>query len=294
MTVATHVWLNGTLTEAAAAHISVSDRGFQLGDAVFDTLRARRGVPIELGNHLARLRSGLSAMEIALPFDNAAIERAIGELLRAEGWDGKEPPGDAVVRITVSRGEDPSRSPVPSTTTVPTVAIQAWPHRPDPRAERGLRVIVSSVPHDPASPMAAIKTTSRADFVYARLEAVRANADDAIFLTPDGRVTEATTSNVLAIRNGVCSTPGLGAGLLAGTTRTWLIEHSADLGLSVEERDLRLDDLLESDEVALCASVSGITPVVAIDDRSIGGGHPGPFVLALRESRERWIDHLSL
>jgi len=293
---ASHVWLNGRLTPSDEPHLSVYDRGFQIGDGVFEALRARRGVPIEFAGHMARMHRSLDAMGFELGFDDGDISTGIAELLAAEGWDGLEPPGDAAVRITVSRGYDPSRNILGGAGGTATVAIQAWPF--DGASARdlaeGKRVIVSVIRRDPSSPIAGIKTTSRAELVYARLEAERAGADDAIFLTPDGRVEEATTSNVLLIRGDVCATPRLGTGLLAGTTRAWLVEHAGDAGLRTSEEDLRLDDLYAADEVALCASIGGVLPVIAVDGRPIGNGKPGPRTLALREARERWIDAVSI
>ncbi|HEX7611332.1 MAG TPA: aminotransferase class IV, partial [Candidatus Limnocylindrales bacterium] len=100
---ATHVWINGDLLPSDSTHLSVYDRGFQLGDGVFEALRARRGVAIELAGHLARLHGSLGALAIELPFGDDDVAAGIAGLLAAEGWDDVEPPGDAVIRITVSR-----------------------------------------------------------------------------------------------------------------------------------------------------------------------------------------------
>ena len=293
---ASHVWLNGRLLPSSGPHLSAYDRGFELGDGVFEALRARRGVPIELPGHLARLHASLDALSFELPFGDEIVAAGIADLLAAEGWDGVEPPGDTAVRITVSRGFDASRSLVPSAGGSASVAIQAWPYKPpaDRVLREGERLITSVVRRDADSPISGIKTTSRAELVYARLEAQRAGADDAIFLTTDGRITEATTSNVLLIRGDVCATPRLGTGLLAGTTRAWLVDHGDAVGLSMVERDLRLEDVYEADEAAVCSSIGGVLPVVSLDGRPIGGGAPGPRTIAMRAARESWIDGLSL
>jgi branched-chain amino acid aminotransferase len=290
-----HVWLNGRLVPSDVPHLSAYDRGFQLGDAVFEAFRARRGVAIELAGHLSRLHSSLASMAIEIPFKDADLERGISDLLGANGWDGMEPAGDAAIRLVVSRGYDVTRSVVPHTGTA-TVVIQAWPFSPPSAATlaNGLRLITSVVRRDPNSPISGIKTTSRAELVYARLEAERADADDAIFLTTDGRVTEATTSNVLLIRGDVCATPRLGTGLLAGTARAWLVEHGGGVGLEMTEQDLRIDDAFAADEAAICSSIAGIVPVASLDGRPIGTGRPGPRMLALRSARETWIDAHSI
>jgi branched-chain amino acid aminotransferase len=306
--IASNVWLDGRMLASDAAHISVYDRGFQLGDGVFEALRARRGVPIELAGHLARLHGSLAALAFEIPFDDDTIEAAISELLEAEGLDGigspngresshgDEPPGDAVIRLTVSRGFDPTRGVAPRAGGQATVAIQVWPFLPPPaRAlEQGERFITSCVHRDSDSPISGIKTTSRAELVYARIEAERAGADDAIFMTTDGRITEATTSNILLIKGDVCATPRLGTGLLAGTTRAWLVEHGDAVGLAMVQRDLRLEDVFAADEMAICASIGGVIPVTSLDGRPIGDGKPGPRTIAMRAARERWIDEVSI
>ena len=293
---ASHIWLNGRLLPSAEPHLSVYDRGFQLGDGVFEALRARRGVAIELAGHMARLHGSLDALAFELPFGDEVIAAGVAELLAAEGWDGIEPPGDAALRITVSRGYDPKRGLLPSAGGIASIAIQAWPYQPpSPRRLRdGERFITSVIHRDSDSPVSGIKTTSRADLVYARLEAARAGADDAIFLTTDGRITEATTANLLVIRGDLCATPRLGTGLLAGTTRAWLVEHGDAVGLRMVEQDLRPADLFESDEAAVCSSVAGVVPFVSLDGRPIGGGAPGPRTIAMRTAREAWIDAVSL
>ena len=98
-----HVWLDGRLLPADAPHLSAFDRGFQLGDGVFETLRARAGRPTELPEHVARLRRSAAGLAIPLPDDvEARLAAGIAELIAAEGLDG--PAGDASIRITVSRG----------------------------------------------------------------------------------------------------------------------------------------------------------------------------------------------
>jgi Branched-chain amino acid aminotransferase/4-amino-4-deoxychorismate lyase len=308
--VATHIWLNGRLVPSDVAHLSAYDRGFQLGDGVFEALRARRGVPIELEGHIARLHAGMAVLAMELPFGDEAIADGISELLAAEGWDGVEPwaepgataasgtsaPGDAVIRITVSRGFDPTRGVTPHAGGTTTVAIQAWPFTPSTARvlNEGKRFVTSVIRRDAESPIAGIKTTSRAELVYAHLEAERAGADDAIFLTTDGRITEATTSNVLVIQGDECATPRLGTGLLAGTTRAWLVEHGNAVGLRMVQRDIPLAEAFAADELAVCASIGGVVPVTVLDGRAIGDGRPGPRTIALRRARESWIDRISI
>src|SRR5215213_3274190 len=202
-------WVNGRLMPADGPHVSAFDRGFQLGDGVFETLRARGGHVIELDLHLARLARSADGLAIPLPASTSAhISRGIAEILEAEHHD------DAAIRITVSRGTSTARGLLPPADDLePTVVIQAWPVTPPPSGhlDDGLHLVASSVRRDPANPLAALKTTSRADYVYARLEAKRACADDALFLTIDGHLSEATSANIfLVCRGRELATPKIG------------------------------------------------------------------------------------
>jgi branched-chain amino acid aminotransferase len=297
----TRVWVNGRLVDAAKPQLRVDDRGFQLGDGAFETLRARRGVVIELAEHLARLRESTSALSIRLPLTDNELLGAITDLLAAEGLDSAgddaRSPGDASLRITVSRGPIERRGLLPEgiQSVAPSLVIQAWPYVPPPATvlERGVTAITATIRRDPRSPLAGVKSTSRADYVHARLEAESAGADDALFLTTDGRLSEATTSNVFAIRGDRLSTPGRNAAILAGTTRTWLLASAATLGFRPDEADLRPDDLVAADEAFLSSSVAGIIALVRVDGQAIGAGRPGRATLRLREAREAWIDECS-
>ncbi len=286
-----HVWVDGRLLPADGAHISVYDRGFQLGDGIFETLRARAGHVTELPEHLARLRRSAAGLDIELPADtDARIEAGIRELLAAEGLDS--PDGDASIRITVTRGAFRGRGLLPpSIGTLPTVAIQSWPVvAPAPgHLSKGLHLVASAIRRDPENPLATLKTTSRVDYVHARLEARRAGADDALFLTTDGHLSEATSANLFLVRGDELATPDLACAILPGTTRSWILGWAHRVGLRPVESWLTTRDLAEADEAFLCSSVAGILPVTAFEGRPIGSGRPGPVTLQARAGREAFI-----
>jgi branched-chain amino acid aminotransferase len=285
-----HIWIDGELVAADARHLSAFDRGFQLGDGVFETLRARAGRPTELAEHLARLRRSADGLDIPLGDElDHGLAGGIAALLASDGLDG--PNGDASIRITVSRGEMSGRGLLPLERPSPTVVIQAWPVPPPPadHLERGLHLAVSSVRRDPENPLAALKTTSRADYVFARLEARRAGADDALFLTTDGHLSEATSANVFLVRGTALATPALACAILPGTTRTWLLRWTAEVGLTAVEGWLTTSDLASADEAFLCSSVAGVLPVTRFEDRPIGNGLPGSWTHRARDAREAFI-----
>jgi branched-chain amino acid aminotransferase len=289
-----HVWIDGEVVPAAGPHLSAFDRGFQLGDGVFETLRAKAGRCTELREHVARLRRSGDGLGIVLPADLAArLDAGISALLAAEDLSG--PDGDASIRITVSRGSWTSRGllPPPSEHLEPTIVIQAWPVVPAPAGhlEQGLSVVASAVRRDPGNPIVTLKTTSRADYVYARLEARHAGAEDAVFLTVSGHLSEATTANIFLVRpaaDGVMelATPSLDCAILPGTTRSWLLRWAAGAGLRPVEGWLTPDELAAAAEAFMCSSVAGVLPITRFNGHPIGDGLPGPWTRRARADRD--------
>lgn len=295
-----HIWIDGQLVSADGPHVSAFDRGFQLGDGVFETLRARAGRVTELDAHLARLHRSADGLEIELPANvDDRIATGIDALLAAEGLT--DPGADASVRITISRGAYLTRGVLPVGERVPaTVVVQAWPvaEAPASHLERGLRLVTSRVRRDPQDPLASLKTTSRAEYVYARLEARRAGADDAVFLTIDGHLSESTSANLFLVRRSSggggdgdleLATPSLDCAILPGTTRSWLLDWANSVGLRPIETQLLPADLSDAREAFLCSSVAGILPVTSLDGQAIGDGLPGPWTRRARADREAMI-----
>jgi branched-chain amino acid aminotransferase len=288
--------VDGRLLPADEPQITVFDRGFQLGDGLFETLRARGGRLTEISEHVARLRRSAAGLDIDLPDDlDDRLTRGIADLLAAEELDG--PDGDASIRITVTRGAWQSRGLLPpkGERLVATIAIQAWPVTPAPAAhlEAGLHLVASAVRRDPANPIVTLKTTSRADYVYARLEARRAGADDALFLTASGHLSESTTANIFLVRTAggtrELATPSLDCAILPGTTRSWLLGWAERVGLRPVEGWLTPDELATAEEAFVCSSVAGILPVTRFNGHAIGDGRPGDWTRRAREDREAFI-----
>jgi branched-chain amino acid aminotransferase len=291
------VWVDGELLAADRPHVSAFDRGFLLGDGIFETLRATSGHPIEFAEHLERLERSAAGLEIDLPPDvGQTLADGIEALLEAEGLD--RPGDDASVRITVSRGAFEGRGVLPPDEAVPsTIVVQVWPVTRDAigAAGRGIHLASSRVRRDPLSPIATLKTTSRAEYVFARLEARRAGADDALFVTIDDRLSEATSANLFLLRrspdDGVLelATPSLDCAILAGTTRSWLLDWAGRVGLRPFEGHLSRADLAAADEAFVCSSVAGVVPVTRFDGAEIGTGQPGPWTTRARNARDSMI-----
>ena len=176
--------------------------------------------------------------------------------------------------------------------------IQAWPVVPPPadHLERGLSLVASSVRRDPQNPVVTLKTTSRADYVYARLEARRAGADDALFLTMSGHLSEATTANVFLVRRAADGVDGARdpvarlrdpAGHDALVAAALGRRRGAPAGRGLARRPTTSR---AADEAFMCSSVAGVLPVTRFDGRARSAtACPGPWTLRARADRERFI-----
>ena len=163
----------------------------------------------------------------------------------------------------------------------------------------GLKVCVSSWRRTPdtAIPARGKLTGSYINTALAVDEAQRAGFDDAIFLTQDGHVSEASAANIFLVRKGSIVTPPVTADILEGIARECVMELTEkELGLPAVERDVDRTELYAADEVFLSGTGFQIAPVVEVDGRPVGTGQVGPVAGRLQEmyfkaARGEWEEY---
>jgi branched-chain amino acid aminotransferase len=270
--------VNGVVTDAAQARVSVLDNGFTFGDAVYETLRTYRHRPFHLDRHLARLRRSADRLRIRITVDDRELARRVDALL-ARVPDHPE----SYLRLIVSRGVgdisynfDRVQGPTIVLVTKPLVPF------PDAYYTDGIAVIVSSVQRNhPSALDPAIKSCNLLNNALAMQEAQDKGALEPIMLNANGDVAEGAGSNVFVVEDGGLVTPTLDAGILAGVTRAVVLERAAALGIPAREGTIRVSDLLSADEAFITSSLKEVAPVRTIDGRPVGSGRPGPVTLRL-------------
>ena len=278
------VFLNGKIVDREDAKISVFDRGFLLGDGLFETMRAYRGKVFRVKDHLARLERGAKRMGIPLPA-LSQLESAIDQTIRAN-----EKP-EAVVRLTVSRGAGrlgivPSKE--YSLQTTIAIIVEELPAWSPEMYEQGVSVVVTADRRNQLSALTAVKTTNFAPNVLASMEARRAHAVEAVFLNTRGNVAEGATSNVFIVSGGYVVSPFEEDGLLSGVTRQVVIELCEELQLPFVRKNLTAPELWKAEECFLTGTTKEIMPVVRVDEHRVASGKPGPVTLKLLAAyRER-------
>lgn len=249
------VWLNGDLVAGPAARIDPTDRGFTLGDGLFETIRAEAGRAVGLDRHWARLRQGTELLGIPLTWTDQGVGSAIERLLAELGL------GAAAVRLTLTRGPAP-RGVLPPIAPQPTLLITAGP-LPEPAAPAHA-ILATGTRRNEFSPLTRVKSLNCLDNVLARREAAERGADEALLLNTRGDLTEATIGNLLLQAGGLLVTPPVRDGVLPGVMRARLLEVCGAI-----ERTISPPDLFSAD-AALISNALGLRAIATVDGRPIG------------------------
>ena len=262
------VYLGGTMVPRKSAAVSIDDRGFLFGDAVYEVVRVVRGRFIEAERHLRRLARSLH--QVSIPDPGLDLLAVSADLLRRNGLGNAE----ATVYAQVSRGAAMRQHAFPPPGTAPTVLVTVSAF--SPRSELLTNGAVAITLPDLRWSRCDIKSVNLLPNVLAAQRAAEAGAFEAILLR-DGVLTEATRSNVLVVAGGVVRTHPTGPFILPGVTREVVLELAGEGGVAVREEAVGADDLNAADEVILTGTTADVMPVVKIDGRPVGAGLPGPM-----------------
>jgi D-alanine transaminase len=269
------VYLNGRYVADGEATVSALDRGFIFGDGVYEVWRVVRGQPFEPARHQLRLERGLRELRIARP-TAASFDRisAIGERLLNENELTSR---DATLYVEITRGAAPRTHYFPPADTTPTMLVMVSAFTPSTTRFTGTRVITQP---DTRWLRCDLKTVQLLPNVLARQVATEAGASEAIFVR-DGAITEGTHTTVFGVIDGVLRTHPLDQLVLPGVTRDVVIEIAREAGIAVREEAIRVDELSRATELFLTGTTTDVTPIVAVDGRSIAEGSPGPIARSL-------------
>ena len=271
------IYLNGKLVEASEAKISVFDHGLLYGDGVFEGIRSYGSRVFKLKEHVDRLYESAHTLLLKIPLSKREMMQAVVDTLKANRLI------DAYVRLVVTRGPgdlglDPRKC-EKATLFIITDKIVLYPDRV---YKEGMEIVTVPTPRNlPEALNPQIKSLNYLNNILAKIEATNAGVQEALMLSAHGYVAECTGDNIFIVKEGALLTPPPYAGLLRGITRGAVMDLARKGRVTVREEMMTRHDLYNAQECFLTGTAAEIAPIVKIDGRVIGLGHPGKLTLKL-------------
>ncbi|MHA6260394.1 D-amino-acid transaminase [Sporosarcina sp. CAU 1771] len=269
----TDYFINGRYTKQDGVNISIDDRGYYFGDGVYEVIKVYEGKLYTEEEHISRLFESAHKIRIDVPYTkNELIEISKELVLRNEISCGH-------VYMQVTRGIHTRQHQFPDSKTTPVVTAYAIENeRPIGTQNKG--VAVKAV-EDVRWLRCDIKSLNLLGSVLAKQEAFDAGCAEAI-LHRDGIVTEGSSTNMFAIKDGVVFTHPVSNLILNGITRQVVLALCEENQIPFKEKSFTIDEVFEMDEVFYTSTTAEVMPVVTIDGQEIGSGKPGPITRQLQ------------
>jgi D-alanine transaminase len=261
------VFLNGKFMPVGEARVPVLDRGFIFGDGVYELVPVYSRIPFRMDEHLARLERSLAAVRIRNPYSRAEWRDIIVQLV------AKQPFEDQGVYFQVTRGVAKRDHAFPKDAE-PTVFLMSNPLVTPPQAlvERGAAAVTAV---DDRWLHCDIKSISLIGNCLLRQVSADAGAAETI-LFRDGKLTEASASNVFVVKHGIILSPPKSNLILPGITFDVVAELAQDAGLPLEFRPVAEAEVRSADELWVTSSSKEVLAIVTLDGKPVGDGRPGP------------------
>jgi len=261
------IFLNGKFMPIEEARVPVLDRGFIFGDGVYELVPVYSRAPFRLDEHLARLERSLAAVRIRNPYSRAEWRDIILQLV------AKQPFEDQGVYFQVTRGVAKRDHAFPKD-VAPTVFVMSNPlvNPPAELVERGAAAVTAV---DNRWLRCDIKSISLVGNVLLRQHSADVGAVETI-LFRDGKLTEASASNVFIVKRGAIQSPPKSNLILPGITYDVVAEIAQGAGIALEFRDLTEAEVRAADEIFVTSSSKEVLAIVQLDGRPVGEGRPGP------------------
>ena len=281
------IYLNGELVQRADAKVSIFDAGFVLGDGIWEGLRLHKGRIAFLDAHIDRLFEGARKIELDIGMTRAEVEAALRRTLEANRMtDG------AHVRLMITRGLKKAVNQDPRNAVgKPTVVIVAEYKQPSPDiVTKGLALHTSGIRCTPANMFdMRLNSHSRLNLIIALLDAIKAGADEALMLDPEGFVSSCNATNFFCVRDGTVWT-STGDFCFNGVTRANVMQLCRSNGIPLRVENFTLEQAHQAQEAFVTGTFGGVTPVRTIDGHALPEALPGPVTRRLRVLYEELKD----
>jgi D-alanine transaminase len=262
------VYLNGRLLPLKEATVSILDRGFMLGDGVYELIPVYHRRPFRLDEHLLRLQHSLDGIRLMNPMRDSEWQQIITQMIALHEPDIQS------IYLQVTRGAAPRDHAFPKAVS-PTVLVMSNPlSSPDQvQIENGICAVSSP---DLRWGRCDLKTIGLLPNVLAKQKAVEAGCIECV-LFRNGVLTEGAASNIFVVKDGVILAPVKDHRMLPGITYDLVLELAQANEMPMEVRDIAEDEVRNADELWLTSSSREVQAIVELDGLPVGSGAPGPL-----------------
>jgi D-alanine transaminase len=275
-------YVNGRYLPRNEAKVAVEDRGYQFADGVYEVCEVRGGRVVDERRHMARLDRSLGELRIARPMSPAALAIVLRETIR------RNRVRDGIVYVQVTRGVARRDFAFPADHTRPSLVVTARSNDLEHLEQTAVEGIAVVTVPDIRWKRVDIKSVALLPNVLAKQTAREQGAREAWLVDGEGRITEGASSNAWIVsRDGKLITHPLGHDILAGITRSVVIDVIKGQGLAFEERCFTVEEAYAAREAFVTSASQIVLPVVSIDGRPVGNGAPGLIATALRRDYHR-------
>jgi len=270
------VYLNGHFMSKDRASISPEDRGFYFADGVYEVIKYYKGKPFCFSEHMSRLKNSLSGIRI----NYTELEKLQGV---CEALIGINQLNDnyAAVYIQITRGVAERTHRFPSDDVKPTLYARAFPM--PPFIEEMRKGVCIMTREDIRWLLCNIKSIALLPNTLLFEEVAEQGAFECMLIR-NGFVTEATHSNIMAVKSGGVYTHPDSNFVLPGITKSIVIKLCKEIDIKVTEKPIKAAEIYDYDEWFITGTGSEIVPVVKINDAIIGNGKPGPVTRLLQKA----------
>lgn len=262
-------YLNGEFLPISKAHLSPLDRGFLLGDGVYEVIPVYYKKLFHLEPHLHRLQQSLKGIRMNSPLSVSEWESILNTLIE------KNQEEHQWVYLQISRGVDPIRTHKIPASCSPTIFATSYPNPLKSKQEQAQGLKTLGV-KDIRWKYCHIKTTSRLAYILMYQEAMDAGCDEAIIFH-NGFALEGAVSNIFIVRHGVIITPPKSNQLLSGITRDYILSLAEKHKIPYRETKITERDLSKADELWITSSTRGVHPAIEFNGQPVGKGVAGPM-----------------
>lgn len=261
-------YLNGDYKPLDDCQVSVLDRGFIFGDAIYELIPFYAQAAFRLEAHLARLKRSLAEIRINNPHTDEQWRGIVEQLIKQQDET------NGSIYIQVSRGVARRDHAFPSNTSATVFAMSnAWPAAIEGALDKGLSAVTTE---DIRWNRCDVKSTSLLANVLIKQKALESDAHEAIMIR-EGTVLEGSATNTFVVHQGTILTAPKDHLILPGITRDVVVELIQALALPFVEQAASLQQLQQADEVWLTSSTKECLAITEVDGQKVANGQPGPL-----------------